>query len=93
MPDHVHVVMKPHHNKPKRVIGHLKGNATRQMYEAGVHPFGKYEGLPSPWGRGGWAVYLDTEEAVHAAIRYVEQNPIEAGLPQQVWPFCVSPRV
>ena len=90
MPDHVHVVVRSHHTRPKQIIGHLKGNATRQMCADGIHPLAGYQYLPSPWSRGGWAVFLDTEESLQAAVSYVEQNPVEAGQPRQSWPFCVS---
>jgi hypothetical protein len=39
------------------------------------------------WGEGQWRVYLDTEEAIEAAIRYVEENAVKEGKPRQRWPF------
>jgi hypothetical protein len=32
-------------------------------------------------------VFLDTEEAIENAIRYVEENPVREGKPQQHWSF------
>ena len=43
--------------------------------------------LPSPWSRHAWQVYLNTADAIHRAIRYVEQNPIKAGYKPQRYPW------
>ncbi len=43
-----------------------------------------------PWATGRWRVYLDSEDAIENAIRYVEENPIKEGRPEQRWSF-VSP--
>ena len=42
------------------------------------------------WAEGQWKVFLESEEAIVRAIRYVEDNPIRAGKPAQQWSF-VSP--
>ncbi len=34
-----------------------------------------------------WKVFLDTEEAIENAIRYVEENPMKEGKPRQRWSF------
>jgi hypothetical protein len=43
--------------------------------------------LPSAWAEGQWKVYLDSEDAIENAIRYVEDNPIQEGKPRQKWQF------
>ncbi len=90
MPDHVHMVVRRHQNKPKQMIGHFKGRATQRLKKEGIHPLAQCDGPPSPWGRGGWFVHLDDEDNVLAAIGYVNRNPIEAGLPEQQWSFVAS---
>jgi hypothetical protein len=37
--------------------------------------------------RHGWKVFLDTNEDIDRAIRYVQQNPIKQGMPPQTWNF------
>jgi hypothetical protein len=39
--------------------------------------------LPSMWAERQWKVFLDSEEAIEAAIRYVEENPVKEGKPPQ----------
>ena len=73
------------------IVNRLKGGATRQLKEQGLHPLAGYarpgERYPHMWAKHEWKVYLDTEEAIENAIRYVEQNPIEEGKPAQRWRF------
>ena len=45
--------------------------------------------LPSPWAERGWKVMLFTVEQMRAAIRYVEENPVRAGVRRQQWAFVV----
>lgn len=91
MPDHVHAVAAAHRLDPEELCEALKRAATRGLNDAGLHPFrdrlranGK---RPSPWAVKGWCVFLYTPEEMRGRIRYVEQNPIEAGLPPQHWSF------
>jgi REP element-mobilizing transposase RayT len=76
LPDHVHVVVAAHHNKPTLVAVHLKREATLQLVKQGLHPFRQlYEAgrpLPSCWAEKCWRVYLDTRDDEGRAIRYVE---------------------
>lgn len=94
LPDHVHAVAAAHRLPPDKLREALMRAATRGLNEAGMHPFvaqpranGK---LPSPWAAKGWCVFLHTTAQMYNRIRYVEQNPIEAGLPAQRW-SCVTP--
>jgi REP element-mobilizing transposase RayT len=94
MPDHVHIVLARHTYKVEQMCKLLKGEATKSLTANSLHP---HHGLlnerghpPSPWERGHWKVYLDCEEQIEQAIRYVEQNPVKEGKPLQKWSF-VSP--
>ena len=42
------------------------------------------------WTEGGWKSFLDSPDAVHAAINYVDRNPVKAGCRHQSWPFVVE---
>jgi hypothetical protein len=77
----------------RRFAGRLKGAATRQLLEEGIHPMQKYQAadgtIPSPWSVKPWVVYKFTDDAVVDAIRYANDNVIRAGLPAQHHPFVV----
>ncbi len=96
MPDHAHLVVASHDN-PVEVLGNLfKGEATKQLVREGVHPFqgqkGEKNRVPTCFARKWWAVFLDSEEDIVRTIRYVENNPVKAGLKPQRW-SCVTPYV
>ncbi len=94
LPDHVHVVVESHRNKPTQVVGHLKREATLRLVEQGLHPFRQlYEAgcpLPSCWAEKCWKVFLDTRDDERRAIRYVEDNPQKEGKPRQHWSCVVA---
>ena len=93
MPDHVHVVVATHRFDGDEIIACLKRAGTRGMNDDGLHPlrdFARTSGkCPSPWAERGWKVMLFTPAQMLAAIRYVEQNPVRAGLRPQRWTFVV----
>jgi REP element-mobilizing transposase RayT len=91
MPDHVHTVVGAHSMDGQEVIACLKRAGTKRLNREGLHPFrdrprsnGKF---PSPWAEGGWVVFLDTVSEVRSRIKYVEENPLKAGLKPQRWSF------
>jgi REP element-mobilizing transposase RayT len=94
LPDHVHMIVARHTYKAEQICNLLKGEATKALAAKSLHPhFGLTTDkgdTPSPWERGHWKVYLDCEEQIEQAIRYVEQNPVKEGKPLQKWSF-VSP--
>ncbi|HVT26374.1 MAG TPA: hypothetical protein VHE81_00005 [Lacipirellulaceae bacterium] len=91
LPDHVHLVVGKHPFDGGELIACLKRAATRGMNAEGLHPMREFaradERLPSPWAAGGWNVILFTPEQMRAAVRYVEENPVGAGLKPQLWSF------
>ncbi|OHB80025.1 MAG: hypothetical protein A2V98_04170 [Planctomycetes bacterium RBG_16_64_12] len=93
MPDHVHLVTGRHRRNAEDIAGFLKRAGTRRLNAEGLHPVRGHRQtngrIPSPWAEQGWCVYLDTLEEMHQRIRYVEENPVEAGLARQRWPFVV----
>ena len=86
MPDHVHTVVRTHDHPPRQIMTHMKGRATQRLKADGLSPKS-----PHIWSRNGWSVFLDKEKDVFRAIEYVNQNPIEAGLPPQNWSFVKTP--
>lgn len=82
MPNHVHLVIARHERPIETIVSHLKAKATQRLNRAGQNPLPR-----SPWARGDWTVFLDSDEAIERAIRYVENNPPKDGLKPQVWKF------
>ena len=93
LPDHVHLVTGRHPRDAEDIAGFLKRGGTRRLNAEGLHPLAGYRRaggrVPSPWAERGWCVYLDTPDQIRQRIRYVEENPVTAGLPRQRWPFVV----
>jgi REP element-mobilizing transposase RayT len=91
MPEHVHAVVARHDNPAERIIGHFKARATQALEAAGLHPFVQYRDskgrFPSVWAHRGWKVFLDSDEDIARAVRYVEENPLKQGLRAQKWSF------
>jgi REP element-mobilizing transposase RayT len=91
LPEHVHLVIARHSYEVEKIANLLKGEATKQLKEESLHPQARYAAadnkLPSMWAEGQWKVFLDNEEAIEAAIRYVEENPAKEGKPPQKWSF------
>jgi REP element-mobilizing transposase RayT len=89
--DHAHLVTSRHERTIERVARHLKSKATMALTQAGVHPLSahrKSDGTtPTPWAEGIWSVFINDEQQLDAAIRYMERHPAKEGLPPQVWPF------
>lgn len=91
MPDHVHMVIARKAQQAEAWIGYFKRAASRALRASGLHPFQDQvqpDGrMPTPWEVGGWRVFLHTDEEIISRIRYVEENPVKAGLPPQHWEF------
>ncbi len=94
LPEHTHLVIARHTYKVEQIANLLKGAATSRIIEDGLHPLIEHaepgERPPRMWSAHEWKVYLDSEEAIENAIRYVEENPIKEDKPKQTWSF-VSP--
>ncbi|MEM9108718.1 MAG: transposase [Planctomycetota bacterium] len=96
MPDHAHLVITNDGRRIEMISNQLKGAATRQLSSDGLHPLEPYKDkqgrIPSPWATGQWKVFITNEEQLHNTIRYVELNPIKAGLKPQTWKFVTPPQ-
>lgn len=94
--NHFHAVTGLCRYDIRRFAGRLKGAATRQLLEEGIHPMKKFRlrdgTIPSPWSVKPWIVYEFTDERMFRAIDYAIQNVIKAGLPAQHHPFVVPYR-
>jgi hypothetical protein len=83
LPSHVHLVIKRHTCRIEQVANLLKGAATHQLTEEGLHPFAQQpyrDGtLPTPWPHKCWKCFLSDEPGIRRAIRYVERIPRRKG--------------
>ena len=86
MPDHAHFVVAECGRDLDKMMLQFKAAATRQLLAEEIHPFQGQSPVPKCFAQGGWKVFLKAE-TVERTIRYVEENPIKAGLPAQKWRF------
>jgi REP element-mobilizing transposase RayT len=92
LPEHVHLVVARYRYQIEQVANLLKGASTRALAAAGLHPLARFAGAKQPpkmWARNEWKVFLDDTADIRRAIRYVEQNPVKEGKPEQHWQ-CVT---
>ena len=93
LPEHVHLVVARHRYNVEYIVGLLKGEATKQLRLEGIHPLAQHRdvagAIPTPWAARCWKVYLESEEAIESAIRYVQDNPQKELKPMQSWPFVI----
>jgi REP element-mobilizing transposase RayT len=91
MPDHVHVVAARQGMYAEDIVGYLKRAASRELRKAKLHPLAQFkerkDRLPTPWCEHGWKVFLFDINEIEHAVQYVNDNPKEAGLPPQQWPW------
>jgi len=91
LPEHTHLVLARHRFSVEQMVNLLKGASTRALLASGQHPLGLYRTprgqVPCMWSARRWKVFLDSEEAIDQAIRYVEENPVKEGKKQQHWSF------
>ena len=90
LPDHIHLVVGRFRLSVEQLVIQLKGAATEQLKEQGIHPFATFADtsgkVPKCFARGEWKVFLD-EDDIERAVEYVEQNPIKEGKRRQNWNF------
>ncbi len=93
LPDDVHLVVERFRYSIEKVMIKLKSAATMELVSEGFHPFqqitlpnGQH---PNIFGRDGRHVFLFTADDIRGRIKYVRNNPVKAGLPQQTWSFVV----
>jgi REP element-mobilizing transposase RayT len=93
LPEHVHIVVARCDRSIERIVAHLKAKATSQLNRDGLHPLAAFssepDGPPTPWAEKRWKCFLNEDEEILRAIRYVEQNPVKEGKRRQRWSFVV----
>ena len=90
LPQHTLLVLARHFYRVEQMTNLLKGRATRCIVEDQRHPLQEFAdrgSVPRMWAEGRWKVYLDSEQQIETAIRYVEENPERDGKKRQKWSF------
>jgi REP element-mobilizing transposase RayT len=91
LPKHVHMVLGRYRYHVETMVRLPKAEATTQLIKDERHPLVDYPldngALPSPWARGCWKVFLNSDADILRAIRYVEENPVKEGKRAQRWSF------
>ncbi|MCE9532588.1 MAG: hypothetical protein K8T89_15935, partial [Planctomycetes bacterium] len=91
LPDHIHLVVGRFRLKIEQIVIQLKGEATRELLERNLHPFGQIRlpngRPPKCFARGQWVPFLETPADMHRAIPYVDDNPVKEGKKPQKWSF------
>jgi putative transposase len=84
MPDHLHLVITPNEDRGLSVGDFTNGfkRLLRKILAA----------QSWEWQKGGWDRLLRSDESLQAKWIYLEQNPVRAGLVQNVseWPFYLG---
>lgn len=90
MPNHVHVLIRPDYSLPRIVQAWKTYSARWAIQNAGKLDLK----LPTAtfWMRGYWDRYIRNEDHLMAAIHYIQQNPVKAGLCQKAedWEWSSS---
>ena len=85
MPDHVHMLIRRHRDKAESMLAALQEKSRTRIIEMNLrgptHPV---------WGGPGWKVFLNSRERIEQVVRYVRNNPIKIGLPEQYWNFVTK---
>ena len=93
LPDHVHLVVARCGRPIERIAAHLNAKATAHLTRDGRNPLAGFTGRrgdhPTPWAAKCWKCFLNDDDEILRAIRYVENNPIKEGKRPQRWPFVV----
>jgi REP element-mobilizing transposase RayT len=76
MNDHVHTLVLRSQYKIEYIVNQLKGAATQAL-----------KLKQSLWTRGCWKVFINDTEAIKAVTKYINANPVCAGLTSQNWDF------
>jgi REP element-mobilizing transposase RayT len=82
MNDHVRILILRSKHRVEYIVNQLKGAATAAL-----------KLKKTPWSRGCWKTFIKDTETLLAAAKYIQANPIKAGLPSQLWDFVVPPAV
>ena len=76
MNDHIHLLVLHSKYSIEYLVNQFKGAATKALNLK-----------QSSWTRGCWKVFIDSEEMLKIAVKYINANPAKSGLAAQNWDF------
>lgn len=82
MPNHVHLLIRRHRDTAEQMIEAFQVASREALIEAG-----KRSASHPRWGGPGWKGFLNTREDFVRVEKYIRENPMKEGLPEQQWPF------
>src|SRR5262249_9927064 len=82
MPDHVHLLIRRHRDDGDAMIEAFQSDSRAALIHAQRRP----EDHPV-WTKGGRKIYQNSREDMERLVRYINNNPLKAGLPAQHWAF------
>jgi REP element-mobilizing transposase RayT len=86
MPDHVHLLIRRGRDSAEQMI-----EAFQEKTRAALIDAGKRSPTHPTWTKGpGWKRFMNTAKDFERTIKYIRENPLEIGWPEQFWDF-VSP--
>jgi REP element-mobilizing transposase RayT len=86
MPDHVHMLIRRHHDRAEDMIQRFQEISRTALIEARrrveTHPV---------WTKGpGWKTFVNTQQQFRNEISYIERTPDGIGRPRQMWDFVMA---
>jgi REP element-mobilizing transposase RayT len=85
MPDHVHALIRRHRDSAEVMIENLQVRGNLVLVDMGYRP-----PTHPVWGGKGWKVFLNTRADMERVVKYIHNNPIKAGRPEQRWAFVTK---
>ena len=83
MPDHIHIAVVPQQRKISDIVRGIKGFTARKINDL-MNKKGKL------WQKGYRDFVMDDIEAINQKLRYIEENPVRAGLVNDVKKYSFS---
>ena len=83
MPDHVHILIRRHGDRAEDMVEALQTAAKAALFEAGKRPANHPVWTDGP----GWKTFVNTQRQFVNEVKYIGNNPLKAGRPQQRWDF------
>jgi REP element-mobilizing transposase RayT len=85
MPDHVHLLIRRHRDWAEQMIEYLQEDSKKALLSAQRRPVNH-----PVWGGSGWKRFLSTRKDMEQIARYIRENPLKIGRPEQHWDFVTK---
>ena len=83
MPEYVQMLVTCPRTPATQLVGLMRSEATKRVHELGLHPMSQFSAedgsTPIMWSHAKWHIQLKDDEAIRAAIDYMQQLPEREG--------------